>query len=122
MKRATNKEKDAVLNALCRCSHNFYGVDVFSSKHLAERTGLTRYKVLQVLNIFRSEGLVDRASMGCPTQFTGGEYDEMICDAAPPINGWSLTEKGRETDAYKASKKEYLDGLAELANGKKADL
>lgn len=105
MKRATNKEKDAVLNALCRCSHNLYGVDVFTSKQLAERTGLDRCKVVQVLHYWRDEGIVERASMGCPAQFTGGEYDEMICDAAPPINGWSLTEKGRETDAYKAQSK-----------------
>ena len=23
-----------------------------------------------------------------------GEYEELICDAAPPVNGWVLTKKG----------------------------
>lgn len=121
MRKATKSEREAVLTALCCMSHNFYGIEVVTSKSIAERTGLSRYKVLQVLNNFRSEGLVDRTSVGCPAQFTGGEYDEMICDAAPPLNGWALTAKGKETDAYKTSEKDYLDGLAEMANGKDDD-
>ena len=50
-----------------------------------------------------------------------GEYEELICDAAPPVNGWALTKKGYASAEYKAAEAEYLNGLAEWANGKQED-
>lgn len=119
MKKPSQKDMQTVLERMCDLSQNFYGVDVFTSKDIMRRTSLTRYKVLQVLNHLRETGIVERASMGCPAQMSYGEITEMICEAAPPVNGWRLTSKGRETDAYKAAVKEFNNSLAEWANGDK---
>ena len=60
--------------------------------------------------------------MGCPALVSRGEYEELICDAAPPVNGWALTKKGYASAEYKAAEAEYLNGLAEWANGKQGSM
>lgn len=61
--------------------------------------------------------LIERASMGLPAQVSRGEIEELICEAAPPINGWKLTERGYKSNVFKIAEDDYLKSLAELANG-----
>lgn len=115
---ANSADKNAVFKALCDYTQNWYGIDIITSAELEMRTGLSRYKIIQALHLLREDGLVSRGSRGCPAQYSYGEITEMICDAAPPVNGWKLTKKGYDTDVYKAAKKEFLKGLEEWANSR----
>lgn len=109
--------KSRVFWAMCELSCNHYGIDVITTKNIMNSTKLSKYMALKQLRLWREHGFIERASMGCPAQYSGGEYDEMICEAYPPINGWRLTKKGCESGTYKTAQKEYLDGLLKWANG-----
>ena len=115
-------DKENVLCAICALSNNIYGIEVVETKDIMARTKLSKYKVIQNIHLLREDGLVKRASMGCPAQVSRGEYEELICDAAPPVNGWALTKKGYASAEYKAAEAEYLNGLAEWANGKQGSM
>lgn len=106
-----------VLWAVCELSNNIYGIDVIETKSIMRCTGLTKYKVINQLHFWRDKGLIERASMGFPAQVSRGEIEELICEAAPPINGWKLTERGYKSSVFKIVKDDYLKSLAELANG-----
>lgn len=99
--------KVAVFRCLCASSNNWYGVEVFSSKFIAERLNISRYAVLKALHSLRDMGYVERASMGCPAVAGGYEYVELEHEAAPPINGFAVTEKGINSNIYKREIKKY---------------
>lgn len=90
-----------VLKTLCRWEQNEYDFDIFSSKAIAESLEISRYAALKALHALMHECLVERGSAGCPAVVTGGEYNELVSDAAPPVNGFRLTDKARETEMYK---------------------
>lgn len=115
-------DKENVLRAICALSNNIYGIEVVKTKDIMARTKLSKYKVIQNIHLLREDGLVKRASMGCPAQVSRGEYEELICDAAPPVNGWALTKKGYASAEYKVAEAEYLNGLAEWANGQQGEV
>lgn len=114
-------DKEKVLRAICALSNNIYGIEVVRTNDIMACTKLSKYKVIQSIHLLREDGLVKRASMGCPEQVSHGEYEELICDAAPPVNGWALTKKGYASAEYKVAEAEYLNGLAEWANGKQGE-
>ena len=114
-------DKEKVLRAICALSNNTYGIEVVKTKYIMDCTKLSKYKVIQTIHLLREDGLVKRASMGCPAQVSVGEYNELICEAAPPVNGWALTKKGYASAEYKTAETEYINGLAEWANGKQED-
>lgn len=106
---------DSVLKALCELSWNYYGIDVFPARTIAGRIESSYRKVLNALHVLRDRGLVKRSSMGCPAVESCGEYHELECEAAPPINGWSLTEKGNDTKIAELAYQEYCEGLRKWA-------
>lgn len=106
-----------VLWALCELSNNVYGIDVIQTKSIMECTGLSKYNVKKQLHFWHDRGLIERASMGRPAQVSCGEIEELICEAAPPINGWKLTEKGRKSQVFKIAQDDYIKSLEEWANG-----
>ena len=55
--------------------------------------GLTKYKARKALKILRDDGFICYKSQGCPAIVSYGEYAELVCDAAPPINGYAITKK-----------------------------
>lgn len=46
---------------------------------------------------------------------SGGEYLELVCEAAPPINGYALTKSGFKSAEYKAAYEEWKTSLEEWA-------
>ena len=106
-----------VLWAMCELSNNIYGIDVIETKTVMRCTGLTKYMVIKQLHFWRDKGMIERASMGCPAQVSHGEIEELISEAAPPVNGWRLSERGYKSNVFKIAKDDYLKSLAELANG-----
>ncbi len=118
LKNQTDREKvlkqiSSLDFALC----NLFDLRVLPAQSIANATEMSKYKVLKILHELRDDGLVERASQGCPAQVSYGEITELICDAMPPLNGWALTAKGRETDVYKAVKDEFERGMEEWAKG-----
>lgn len=115
MKMTAVQEK--VFYKLCELSFNWYDVNVFTSKDIAGCTGISRYAALKALHGLRDAGLVQNDCMGRPAVETGYEYKELVCDAMPPLHGFSLTPKALETDIYKQADRDNLQSLAEWANG-----
>ena len=109
-------EKELVFRAMCKMAQNWYGVDVFSSKSIAESTGLSRYKTMKILHLLRDEGLIKNDCVGRPAVVSHGEYEELECEAMPPLRGFSITKKGSETDIFKQESDAYYKSLAEWAN------
>ena len=77
---------------------------------------VTKYAARQALKRLRADGLVEYTSQGCPAVISYGEVPELIADAAPPINGYCLTEKGFETPEWKQAYKEWNKSMEEWAN------
>lgn len=80
--------------------------------------GLTRYRARKALKMLMEEGVVEYKSQGCPAVESFGEYRELVCEAGSPINGYCLTKKGYETDAWKQAYKDWEKSMAEWADGK----
>lgn len=110
-----------VLWALCELSNNTYGVDVITSKGIMSCTGLSKYKVIKAIHFWRDKGLVEFASIGRPAVVSYGEVEELECEAAPPVNGWSLTGKGRKSNCFKIAKKDFEKSLRDWAEGEAVD-
>lgn len=111
-----NQEK--VLQIMCKTELDIYGeIYVFSSREIAIRAKMSRQNVIKILHELHNKGLVEKASQGCPAQVSCGEVTELICDAAPPKNGWSLTDKSRESSIYKAEQEKFNKSLEKWANG-----
>lgn len=115
MNKFSNREK--ILRYISRIIVDWHDAYVVSAKDIANSTGLSKYKVLKILHELRDEGLVERATQGCPAQISYGETVELICEAMPPLNGWTLTHNGHESEIFKTVKKEYIRELEEWANG-----
>ncbi len=109
--------QEKVFRKICELSFNWYGVNVFTSANLAKSIGMSRYATLKALHGLRDAGLVQNGCMGRPAIETGYEYKELVCDAMPPLRGFSLTPKALETDIYKQANRNNLQSLAEWANG-----
>lgn len=79
--------------------------------------GLTRYKAGKALKTLREDGLVIYTSQGCPAVVSYGECPELLCDAAPPINGYALTKKAYDTAEWKQAYKDWEQSMEDWANG-----
>lgn len=109
-------DREKVLRIISRIVVDYYDVYVISTKRIATIAKLSKYKTFKVLHELRDEGLVERASQ-CPAQVSYGDVVELIGEAMPPINGWTITDKGRETSIYKVTEDEYKREMMKLAMG-----
>lgn len=110
--------KYLVLKTMCHDEQNWEGIKcvVSSSKNIAESLGISQYAALKALHQLMYDGLVEHGSMGCPAEISGGEYEEVVHEAGPPINGFCLTEKGRKTAIYKNELICYTQTLMNLTD------
>lgn len=96
---------------------------VVSSKHIAYVMSQTLdvtvnpRQVLGALHRLRARGLVKRGSIGIPAFDGTGEYKDDWHDAAPPRNGWILTEKAIQSDTFKKAYEDYCESLRKWAEG-----
>lgn len=81
----------------------------------------TKYGVRQALKALIRDGVICFKSQGCPAIMSYGEIPELVCDAAPPINGYALSEKGYQTPEYKTAYKEWEDSMKDWAEGRLAE-
>lgn len=78
--------------------------------------GLTKYRARKAIKELISDGLVEYKSQGRPAIVSCGEIEELVCESAPPINGYSLTKKGRSTEEWRRAYKEWEKSMEEWAN------
>ena len=64
-----------------------------------------------------SDGLIEYKSQGRPAVVSNGEYQELVYDAMPPINGYALTKKAFQTEEWLKAKTEWNASMEEWANG-----
>lgn len=83
---------------------------------------VSKYQARKALKSLIADGLVYYTSQGRPAVVSCGEVPELITDAATPINGYALTEKGFQSEEYKKAYEEWERSLAEWANGTDSDL
>jgi hypothetical protein len=98
--------KQRVLNHIVNADIATYGDYVMSISNLMVfEPGFTKYRLRKVLKELLNDGLIKYTSRGCPAveDYVNGEVLELVCDASPPVNGYVLTDKGHETDAYKTA-------------------
>ena len=76
---------------------------------------ITKYAMRKVLKELIADGVVEYTSQGCPAIESIGEYTELICDAAPPVNGYALTKAGFESDEWKTAYDAWCKALKEMS-------
>lgn len=87
------------------------------SNFVRQIEGLTKYRARLALRELIAEGLICYTSQGNPAVVSYGEVPELVYDAAPPTNGYALTEKGYKSDKYKTAYGAWCKSLEEWANG-----
>ena len=78
---------------------------------------VTKYRMRKALNELIADGLIEYTSQGRPAIESCGEYTELVCDAAPPINGYALTKAGFESDEWKAASDEREKAYKKMCEG-----
>lgn len=63
------------------------------------------------------DGMICYTSQGCPTVLSCGEVPELVYEAAPPINGYALTEYAFGTALWQKRYDEWCKSMEEWANG-----
>lgn len=119
----TNKER--VFEFICQAQIGtymtmYYPGDraVISSRNIAEVLKISTYQTRKALNELKSEGLIEASCMGRPAIESGGEYNELVCEAMPPLRGYSLTAKGFESEKYKRLYTEWEESLKKWGEAK----
>lgn len=79
--------------------------------------GMTRYRARKALKALIEDGTICYKSQGCPAIVSCGEYQELIAEAAPPINGYTLTPKGYETEDWEQAYRSWEQSLREWSTG-----
>lgn len=78
--------------------------------------GISKYKMRKALKELISDGVIEYTSQGRPAIESIGEYTELVCEAAPPINGYALTKAGFESNEYKEASERRDRAYREWAN------
>lgn len=124
-RRMNNAEaKEKIFTALINCQISTYTAPYAPeeavttiSNLIALINGLTKYRARKALKELIAEGLVEYKSQGCPAVISCGEVPELVSDAMPPINGYTLTEEGYKTEAWKQAYRDWEKSMEEWANG-----
>lgn len=76
---------------------------------------LKRSQARRAIKELINDGLIFYTSQGRPAIESSGEYRELVCEAAPPINGYALTKSGFKSAEYRAAYEEWKTSLEEWA-------
>lgn len=117
----TNEEaKKKIFSMLISCQistyTSLYAPDeavVTISNIVSSIDGMTRYRARKALHALIDDGLICYKSQGCPAIVSFGEYQELVADAAPPINGYTLTEKGYKSEEWKQAYRAWEESMEE---------
>jgi len=88
------------------------------SNILSLTEGMSKYRARKALRSLKEQGVICYKSQGCPAIVSYGEVPELVADAAPPINGYCLTDEGYESAEFKDAYKAWEKSMAEWAERK----
>ena len=94
---------------------------VVSTGNIASLLLWTKYRVRKAVKSLVDKGLLERASCGHPAVESDGEYRELVCESAPPTNGYAITDKGFKSEEWKALYDAWNRSMEEWANGLEVD-
>lgn len=89
---------------------------VVSADEIAKMHSWTLYRTRKAIKKLVECGLIARTSIGRPAVVSCGEYRELIYEAMPPKNGYAITKKGFESEAWKNQYDMWCRSMAEWAN------
>lgn len=120
LEMAKEKILQALIDAEIGTYTTMYALDkaVVTISNLMKLTGLTKYGARKALKALQMDGLIYYTSQGCQAVVSYGECPELVFEAGPPINGYTLTEDGFHTKQWIDSYEAWKEGLEEWANGK----
>ena len=67
---------------------------------------MTKYRAKIALHELISKEMIQYESQGRPAIVSFGEYSELIDDARPPVNGYSLTKQAFRSEIWKKAYRE----------------
>lgn len=107
-----------IINADLSINMTMYGPDkgVISTKNIAYILKWSKYRTKKAIAELKEMGYIKRESVGCPAIVSCGEYQELISESRPPINGFGLTKVGYESSTYKEAFRAWEKSLEEWAN------
>lgn len=89
---------------------------VVSTREIADCKGWTCYRTKKAIKTLVEMGLIERSCVGCPAVESRGEYRELVFEAMPPKNGYSITKQGFQSEWWKKAHNEWCKSLEEWAN------
>lgn len=118
-----SKVRDRIFDLLVSCQIGTYmqtyapDTAVVSISNIVSLIGdVTKNQARNALKSLIADGLVYYTSQGNPAVVSCGEVTELICDAAPPTNGYALTKKAYQSGKYKQAYADWEKSLEEWAN------
>lgn len=118
-----NEFEEKVLKEIISCEISTYTCcyaperAVVPTGNLASLLNCTKYKVRKAIKGLLAMGYVEYTSQGRPAIESNTENGyELICEALPPINGYTLTELGFSTIQFKEAKTAFDKSMEEWAN------
>lgn len=89
-----------------------------STGEIAKMCLWTKYRVRKAIKWLVEKGYIEKVSVGRPAVVMYGEYEELLCEAMPPKNGYVISEQGFRTEEWKniydlwcRSMEEWLDDM-----------
>lgn len=78
---------------------------------------IPKARVKRAVKELMSDGMIYYTSQGRPAVMSCGEVPELVCEAAPPLNGYALTEYAFGTALWKNRYDEWCKSMEDWANG-----
>ena len=118
------EDANKVLSCIMSCEISLYTACYAPDKAVVPISNIisllkwTKYRSRKALKELRELELIEYTSQGCPAIVSYGaeSYPELIDDAHPPINGYTLTKKAFESELWKECYSEWSKSMEEWAN------
>lgn len=118
----TRSDEKAVFHCIANCELSSYSTMyppervVVSTGDIAKMVLWSKYRTRKAIHSLVDKGLIERASCGNPAIESCGEYRELVCESAPPTNGYALTKQGFQSEEWKDIYDIWCRSLEEWAN------
>ena len=114
----------AVFHCIANCEVSSYTTMyapnrvVVSTGDIAKMCLWSKYRTKKAIKGLVEKGLIERASCGNPAIVSCGEYTELVCESAPPTNGYAISKQGFKSEEWKSIYDMWCRSMEEWANGK----
>lgn len=117
-------DADRVLMMIMNCEISLY-TEPYAPDTAVVRMGdickalpdIPKARVKRAVKELMSDGMICYTSQGCPAVMSYGEVPELVYEAAPPINGYALTEYAFATSMWREIKDAWDKSMEDWANG-----